>query len=152
MNDLDMVEYWESKYKDEKQAKEGTESYNLQKQMGYILAQIIKYQIQYNKLLQQQIEVVWFWWFNSKLARRVLKKFKVKTLHNSKKASEYWKKYYAIKHCKIVSKNFIKNDNLSELIGLLSELRWKDEENKDKWNHVILKLYEFNKEKEKINE
>lgn len=87
------------------------------------------------------------WWYRYNLATRTMKKFKVRDIYKSPKASEYWARWFPkcdmeFKGKTPIISDQIDNTNKNILIGLLQEMCMKDLDNKDKYIYIINKLRE----------
>ena len=120
MTDIKTIEYWK-----ERLAQEENERYSdcgkLRLENGRLLAQIDTLIRKVNLNEEQIARTKWHWWYQIHLAERVLKKFKLKSdIYSSKKATEYWRKYYMQKRCKVQAKK-IEELCKDKIIGYLME-------------------------------
>lgn len=100
MTDLKTIKYWKEQLAKEDET--DSDCGKLRILNGRLLYQIDRLINQINLNNDEIVRKKWHWWFQIKLAERVIRLFKLKKdIYSSKEATDYWRKYYMGKGCKI---------------------------------------------------
>lgn len=140
---LKEVEYWEERYKEELEEKEGSKSCEISYQLGILAYTIMKMIDNYNKLANDLVKSKWIWWVRAKFCRRLFREHHVKTTRR-KDLHELWMKFDGYKKCKIKGKG-LENVTKNVLIGILTQMRSGDK-NKQPYDYILDKLNNLNPE------
>lgn len=141
MTDVNVLKYWKKRMDSELKGDEQSEVREYQLRKGALLQQIYELIGQYNELDKKETYVKWFWWWRYNLAKRVLNKFKINNIYRDKRATEYWKKLYMNKTCKMKNKG-LEYAGKGKLLGLINSLAALDLDNLDKYVYVSKKIKE----------
>lgn len=138
MTDKATIEYWKERLWAEENSSD-SDSGELRYENGVYLYHIDNFIKQINDNNEKIAHSKWHWWYQIKLAERVIRLFKLKrSIYDSKKATAYWRKYYMNKTCKIKA-NRIDEMGRDNVIGYLSA-RMTEAEDKDAYLRVIRDL------------
>ena len=100
MTDLKTIKYWKERLAKEDET--DSDCGKLRILNGRLLHQIDKLINQINLNNDEIVRKKWHWWYQIKLAERVMRLFKLKKdIYSSKDATDYWRKRYMGKGCKI---------------------------------------------------
>lgn len=145
MTDIDTMKYWKERLDNELNAGEKSDCQEIQRTKSVLRRRMWELLKEYNTLEEQEVRAKWHWWWMYNLAKRVLKKFNVKNIYKSKKATEYWRKLYMNKKCKMAS-HPLEYWGKEEVVGFLMQMRCKDLENWNAYTTVIEKIEEMTNE------
>ena len=137
------IEFWKERLRQEKECSPESDNYDEYKKLGYLLSQRFSIEKQITERERKIAYNIWEWWFRYNLAKRTMKKFDVKNIYKSKKASDYWAKYYKgtlFKGKKPIISFSFDNSTKRMLIGLLENMLMNDLDNKEHYLYIIDKL------------
>ena len=137
-NDIEQAEYYYSQYKKERDAEYGSETLNGLVGLGSLAYQISKQIEEYNTRADDIEKTKRIWWWHWILTKRVCEKFKVKNIHRSKKAWEFYKKLVN-KKLKVKGERLgdVHRDNVR---GYIAEMAKKDKKGYEHYQYVLSKL------------
>ena len=136
MTDIKTIEYWKSRLDAEIKAEPKSEAQEYHLKKGYLMRCIYEQIKEYNEIDDQEVRTKWHWWYMYSLAKRTLRLFKVKDVYKSKKATEYWRKRYMTKVCKMKGKG-LNYPGKGTFIYFLKQCKEDDRENAVAWDYVI---------------
>lgn len=118
MTDKKTIQFWNDKL-----AKIDTydgDNGEMMMRQGQIAFQILCLQEMYNDLSEKIAYQRRSQWYRTRLAERIMKKFRIKSdIYRSKKATAYWKKYFQ-KPLKVKAEDKIDDFNINKILGFFS--------------------------------
>ncbi len=139
------VEFLGKRLEQERSCSLESEARRLNIKLGYFMSEQILIESKIKRQEEKIARNVWLWWYQYNLAKRTMKKFKVRDIYKSPKALEYWRKYYQKTNEKFKGKKSIISDkfdntNKQILVGLLQKMAVDDLNNRDKYIYVIERI------------
>jgi hypothetical protein len=139
MTDLNTISFWKSRLKEEFEDPNSI-SKKLERENGSLLFSIHQAVERINENNELITKTRWHWWWQIKIAERIIKKFKIKTdIYRNKKAKEVWRHCYQDKKYKMKHPQCIKVGK-DEIIGYLERMANDDMENIGAYIHIINKI------------
>lgn len=139
MTDISLLEYWKERLDNELKAGEKSDSKEIQREKATVRFQLWELIKRYNDLEKDEVRIKWHWWWQYNLAKRILRKFKIKNIYKNEKATDEWRYCYQNKRCKIALHPLSKWGK-EEMIGFLYQTMEQDLPNRHAYLTVIDKI------------
>lgn len=139
MTDISTVEYWKERLDNELKAGEKSECREIQREKSVVRFQLWKLIKKYNDLEKDEVRTKWHWWWQYNLAKRILRKFKIKNIYKNEKATDQWRYCYQNKRCRM-SLHPLSQWGKEEMIGFLYQTMNEDLSNMPAYLTVIDKI------------